>query len=736
MKKTLAIMFAALTMGLSANAIKAVHNLFPVKQSDGTSVMLYKNGNGYLAFYTTPDNKVVVGDGDGMLCYAELRDGKLVASSVRVHDVEFRTASEQDYVSSIKLTPAEAMESELSGSLHKVNGVIQKSIGTSTTDGLGKYGESAKGSLPSIGSPLIPVIMVEFSDCAFQPSMTTEKYSRFMNEEGYNEDSEYERGSVKDYFKSQSRGMFNPTFDVVAKVTLSRNRAYYGANQNGQQGRDTRVLPMVQEAIAGAVAQGVSFDKYLVDGRIPNVILLYAGYGEATGGDADCIWPHEMDIPSYYGNFSGYRFSSYFVGNELNGSNGTTVMGMGVMVHELGHALGLPDLYDPTYSHNSVSAYGYWSVMESGPYIDDAYAPIGYTAYERSYLGWLKLRELSDAESIVLSNPNNNEGEYAVMLRNPQQSNEYFIMENRQPGTWYPTSFGSGLLVSRIAFNASTWSSNRVNTDVNNMRAMVQTASGKAISGSASPSDMYGNGVNNIETFKLISGSNLSDVPVYKILKGQDGTITLNFKDKTLPTPVPATEEQEFEKVTDAATIADGDDVILVVEQDGVALSKDVQGLDRGARTIELADGKAKICNTIEVFKIAKTSTANMWAFMNSDGTYLCSSSTGLISVSKIGKNSTAKISITDGNASIVFQGTAQRKNLIYNESNYNFMGSTEKASNIQIYRKVSGSSAIDAINVNRASCTDGKLYNLSGQQVGDGYKGIVIVNGKKVNRK
>ena len=37
-------------------------------------------------------------------------------------------------------------------------------------------------------------------------------------------------GSARDYFISQSGGLFQPTFDVVGPITLDNTIAYYGAN--------------------------------------------------------------------------------------------------------------------------------------------------------------------------------------------------------------------------------------------------------------------------------------------------------------------------------------------------------------------------------------------------------------------------------------------------------------------------------------------------------------------------
>ena len=39
-------------------------------------------------------------------------------------------------------------------------------------DGLGEFGTPSRGVLPSLGAPIIPIVMVEFSDVAFQASTT------------------------------------------------------------------------------------------------------------------------------------------------------------------------------------------------------------------------------------------------------------------------------------------------------------------------------------------------------------------------------------------------------------------------------------------------------------------------------------------------------------------------------------------------------------------------------------
>ena len=180
---------------------------------------------------------------------------------------------------------------------------------------------------------------------------------------------------------------------------------------------------------------------------------------------------------------SGHIFSSYFVGNELYGTKEQYLpMGIGVLVHEFGHAMGLPDFYDPTYSYQGDSAFGYWSVMDGGAYVDYAYAPIGYNAYERSFMGWLDIKEVPESGLVTLANPNSAEGDMAVMFRNPKNTMEYFIFENRQPGTWYPEDSGSGVLLTRISYSPSAWMYNSVNTNQTKKRAMVVPADGALLS--------------------------------------------------------------------------------------------------------------------------------------------------------------------------------------------------------------------------------------------------------------
>lgn len=400
----------------------------------------------------------------------------------------------------------------------------------STSDGLGRYNTPGLGALNSIGEYTIPVIMVQFSDKKFLSTTTVEKMNRFYNEQGYHDESGCV-GSVRDYFVSQSRGMFKPTFDVVGIVTLSNKYSYYGQNSGGN---DMRVDSLAPHAIAAAVSQlGTDFSQYVrtttnVNGTttgVPLVCIFYAGYGEATGSPSgsvsNTVWPCEWDCDEDY---SGTHFNAWFVGNELY-SDGS-LMGMGVFCHEAGHALGLPDFYCTNYNYSNDDSFSNWSIMDCGAYVNDARAPIGYTAYERSYLGWLDIPTYTAGEYQNLDPYTNDKGTTAVKIAT-NSSTEYFILENRQPGTWYPEDMGSGLFVSRFAYNQTAWDNNTLNNTKNKKRAKIVTANGATLNYSGDQANLYGNGVNSITSLALYSSGTVNP-QITTITKNADGTITLN----------------------------------------------------------------------------------------------------------------------------------------------------------------------------------------------------------------
>lgn len=128
---------------------------------------------------------------------------------------------------------------------------------------MGTYGQNSfNGTFPSVGGYTIPVIMVEFSDRKFMESTTQELVSNMFNQDDYNGDTGAD-GSARQYFVDQSGGLFIPTFDVVAKVSLNHPYSYYGTNTPSQ---DNNVRQLITDAVTLAANQGIDFKNYYYNG--------------------------------------------------------------------------------------------------------------------------------------------------------------------------------------------------------------------------------------------------------------------------------------------------------------------------------------------------------------------------------------------------------------------------------------------------------------------------------------
>jgi M6 family metalloprotease-like protein len=121
----------------------------------------------------------------------------------------------------------------------------------------------------------------------------------------------------------------------------------------------------------------------------------------------------------------------------LNGING-------VLAHEVGHQIGLPDLYD---TQSGMSVVGYWDLMDFGsgvgvvvadprteePYYVTGILPGSLSAWSKSYLGWVVPDTVGDAGDYSLratelqGETPNREALYVRM-----NSYESFLIENRE----------------------------------------------------------------------------------------------------------------------------------------------------------------------------------------------------------------------------------------------------------------------------------------------------------------
>ena len=319
---------------------------------------------------------------------------------------------------------------------------------------------------PYIGKKKGLILLVDFTNKKFLDDHTPELYNDIANKVGFQSDLGF-IGSVKDYFLAQSDGQFELDFDVVGPLSMPKTYGYYGANT---QGNDTNPGLMIATACQMA-DEFVDFKDYDWDGdgEVDQVFVIYAGLGEAAGGDANTIWPHEWHLSSNdYGNpltLDDVIIDTYACGPELTvrrtiNSTETVIEGIGTICHEFTHCLGIPDIYDTAYGGGY--GMGYWDLMNSGSYNSNGYIPAGFTSYEKMYCGWSQPIELKNDTVITGMKPLSEGGE-SYIIYNDANRNEYYLLENRQKTGWDAGIPGNGLLVIHVDYDPTCWQYNFVN---------------------------------------------------------------------------------------------------------------------------------------------------------------------------------------------------------------------------------------------------------------------------------
>ncbi|MCD8318933.1 MAG: M6 family metalloprotease domain-containing protein [Paraprevotella sp.] len=388
------------------------------------------------------------------------------------------------------------------------------------------------------------IILVQFADKTFSPEDTPELYNRIANEENFNEMG-FE-GSVKDYFKAQSYGDFELDFDVVGPVTMPEGYAYYGANyvegSNVDFFHSQAVGQMLIDACTAVDGQ-VNFKDYDWDGdgMVDQVYLLYAGHGEATYDDPNTIWPHEagLDELTYDPTTKKYKtlqldgvyINTYACGCELGHTE--SIYGIGTICHEFSHCLGLPDMYDITYS--GYYGMGSWSVMDQGLYNGNSFVPADYTSYERWYAGWIEPKVLDSDVQVDDMKPIENDKD-AYIIYNNGNPNEYYLLENRQKDGWDAAIPGSGMLILHVDYSDQVWSSDSVNS-TSRQRCTVFPADND-LNNPAGDTYPYmdNNSLNDFSTPAAMLNNKNSDGTYYmnksvsEITQNDDGTMAFKFE--------------------------------------------------------------------------------------------------------------------------------------------------------------------------------------------------------------
>jgi immune inhibitor A len=234
--------------------------------------------------------------------------------------------------------------------------------------------------------------------------------------------------SFKNYYLENSRGVYDPQGEVV-EVTVPQAVSYFGAARCNGAYQDDGFNNRPSYTIAISAAQQINaqypgadantnnnfrwadWDKEDVfdydndgnfsepDGYVDHFFLIEAGQTEGGLYGEFQIWPHSSDVnPSAPGvGPAGNQLGGHQVAADaahplgsiwvLNYTISDEVGGLGTLVHEYGHDIGLPDNYGVDGSGPNP---GFWDVMDSGMFGGglSGMLPSHMTIWDKEFLGW------------------------------------------------------------------------------------------------------------------------------------------------------------------------------------------------------------------------------------------------------------------------------------------------------------------------------------------------------------
>jgi len=319
---------------------------------------------------------------------------------------------------------------------------------------------TAYGSPRVTGKVVIPVVPIAFKNVsAPYPSTSYEQLFFSSTAPG----APY---SLKSFYEQLSNGNITVEGKVFPWVTADTTDTYYEDGCNGigvLAPCPTRPINRVGELLlrsldvvslpAGAINTWSPFDNDGPDG-LPNsgdddgfvdfVTFLQADQDGACPNSPH-IWAHRFVIRAWNGGspyvtrtpWTGHpgqylKVDDYIMQSAVGGStacDASSLMPIGTVAHETGHAFGLPDLYDTDLNSSQVTqGIGEWGLMGSGNYARP-YSPARYEAWSLFELGWVAVDTLTSGHRVSL--PPVASSDTVLYLEVPG-TDEFYLLENRQ----------------------------------------------------------------------------------------------------------------------------------------------------------------------------------------------------------------------------------------------------------------------------------------------------------------
>jgi len=294
------------------------------------------------------------------------------------------------------------------------------------------------------GTLRVLVLLIEFVDVAHDT----------LRDGGYFEDTfnNPDAQSLRAYYEEVSFGRLTINSTIVPTWwRSSQTMAFYGNDTAG--GVDNANGPIYRLVVEAVRAADPSVDFNAFDANsdrvVDHLVVVHAGLGQEDHNATDLIWSHRWAVPdadpmtpgSQPLEADGVQVYGYIMVSEASP--------VGVVTHEFGHELGLPDLYD---GDESSAGAGRWDLMAGGTWngFPAGSSPAHLSAWSRAQLGWIvPVTATGILEGVRIEAIETQGLTYLLPIRSGTPA-EYFLVENRQPFGFDAALPGSGLLIWHV----------------------------------------------------------------------------------------------------------------------------------------------------------------------------------------------------------------------------------------------------------------------------------------------
>jgi M6 family metalloprotease-like protein len=347
------------------------------------------------------------------------------------------------------------------------------------------FAKQGSDPLVSVNHQLL-VILVEFNDQSALGSLEADWEASLFGASG----------SVQDYYGEVSYGQLlitpapeafdTPDNGVIGWLPVGYDHPDTGSNTgiaNMKLAKDALIAadPYVDYSALDTDSNGALSVSEL------SILIVAAGYERSyssryspnvwghASGLTPLVPPPVLDGVSVANLLAGGRYMQIGEWHQSDTTDGH-VATIGIMVHEMGHDLGLPDLYDLDLSSEGI---GKWGLMGSGSWGTDGGwsggSPSHLCAWSKEFLGFVTPETVSNETALSVPSVATTDKVYRVNTIDP---NQYFLIENRQPVGYdqgLPMDSG-GILIWHIDNSIGNVTLNTVNVDETHKRVDVEEA--------------------------------------------------------------------------------------------------------------------------------------------------------------------------------------------------------------------------------------------------------------------